>query len=48
MLKIAEEVKSINENLKTIAVNQALIYTKLLQLEKQYHSITANTPTGHQ
>lgn len=42
------ELQAMNDNLKTIAVNQAMIYDKLLRLEGQRcHSSTANTPSEH-
>jgi hypothetical protein len=34
-MSIEEELEIMNENLKTIAVNQAVIYCKLLQLVEE-------------
>lgn len=44
-MSVERELKFMNENLKTIAVNQAMIYTLLLRIVEQFdHSENENKP----
>lgn len=44
-MSIERELKVMNENLKSIVTNQAMIYNLLLRIAEQLdHSSTANTP----